>query len=1406
MTTRLDSLRVGAELDSSKYQTGAQQMTAADREMIASKQALGTAFTQADAKISQSGDGLTRLKRLYEDGYKSQEKFEQGLRQISRQLDAGKTDIEGATRLLVGMGQKLGITADASELFAQGQVQLATAVGQANVQLEAQISLIERARAEQAAENGRQIAVANQNKVNTVLGVGAAPAGAASASASVFEAEFLRLDTIAQQRAAQVGANFGADLDTSLVAGVRKSARDAAAVFSDELDRIDQIAALKAQQAGGYFQQDLNASFGLGRPTKSAQASASVFEDAPEPGGGFRLNRIGRMELQASGINAFQALASGMGPGRVAQMEGAQVVGAFIQGSEGGVSGALNNIKTGVVDATKATVAFLSTTAGIATGFGLAAAAAGAFYLLTRDKAKSLDEALKSNKQAITDVADAYGIAGLKADDFGRKSKDASAAELRTSAADLRKSADQEGRDAIAQLNRVVVPGRSYGQATLGEFAAFDNPIQKLSASVRAGHPDFDAFEKQVQAIADKNPGLQGIADKILHITTAAAQAWRELQKTSDVLDKLSGIRLPEKGILPKGAAGDELTAETMAAQYRMRQQFAADIQSMNARSPQEIADAARARASLNPSGTAAEQATRKDLAAKQALLEAEHQINVAEEQRRRSIEQTIASAKLDADSVGKTTAAVEAAKFESQQLAAVREEAARNGITSEAEIQKYYGKSIELIKQEAAEYGKLIALQQIRQTTEQNKQDLELGKVELATINDNTLARNRAIEAEKTEQLIKRSGIDVNGQEAESLRKSTAALSDQADALAHATLQRDLMFERQQILMNSDDAQIASRLQSAGLPVDLNSMEAQMMRYNMALSETKDTFKGFFTDMFSGLRQGKGLWESFKDAAVNALGKIADKLIDRGLDGIFNSIFGGPQAGSGTGLLGQLLNFGNSGASGQQSAASSGSSILSSFFGAGRSVASMQVQAATVFVNGGIGGAGGIPGLGAINSFLGGSSFKANTTLSYILGYGAANDNNPSQSYIQSRIDSAFGTSSTQDYIQSRIDQAFGTVSSGLGGIFTPAGGFANVLGGGSSAGLTSGGGVAGQIWNFFAGKGLKDFQIAGILGNASGESAFNPLAVGDGGNALGLFQWNDRAQSMLNAIGGRGNLGNVQSQLNFAWSELQGPENKAFQALMGSTDVRGATAAFAGFERPRGFTWANPEGADNFSGRLKGAEDALAKFGGTASQATSSLTSLGGASQGLISQFSQIGQSLLSQLTPATSSSSWFQGLAGMFGGSSGALGFMNSISPMATSDILSGSWGLFDRGGWTGPGAKDQPAGIVHADEIVWSQADIARAGGVGIVEGMRLGYGGYADGGVVRPRRRNDFRGVGRPSNDFYANQNAGSSQSDRPTTVNLTNNFIFRENPAAPASQNQIAAKTARSVEKMNRTA
>lgn len=57
-------------------------------------------------------------------------------------------------------------------------------------------------------------------------------------------------------------------------------------------------------------------------------------------------------------------------------------------------------------------------------------------------------------------------------------------------------------------------------------------------------------------------------------------------------------------------------------------------------------------------------------------------------------------------------------------------------------------------------------------------------------------------------------------------------------------------------------------------------------------------------------------------------------------------------------------------------------------------------------------------------------------------------------------------------------------------------------------------------------------------------------------------------------------------------------------------------------------------------------------------------------------------------------------------------------------------------FAEGGFTGPGSKYQPAGLVHAGEVVWSQKDVAAVGGPMIADSMRpTAKRSFADGGFV-----------------------------------------------------------------------
>lgn len=67
----------------------------------------------------------------------------------------------------------------------------------------------------------------------------------------------------------------------------------------------------------------------------------------------------------------------------------------------------------------------------------------------------------------------------------------------------------------------------------------------------------------------------------------------------------------------------------------------------------------------------------------------------------------------------------------------------------------------------------------------------------------------------------------------------------------------------------------------------------------------------------------------------------------------------------------------------------------------------------------------------------------------------------------------------------------------------------------------------------------------------------------------------------------------------------------------------------------------------------------------------------------------------------------------------------GIIASQAANIVSSLSSVSANGFSAGGYTGPGGKYDVAGLVHKGEVVWSQDDIKRAGGVGTVEAMRTG---------------------------------------------------------------------------------
>ena len=94
---------------------------------------------------------------------------------------------------------------------------------------------------------------------------------------------------------------------------------------------------------------------------------------------------------------------------------------------------------------------------------------------------------------------------------------------------------------------------------------------------------------------------------------------------------------------------------------------------------------------------------------------------------------------------------------------------------------------------------------------------------------------------------------------------------------------------------------------------------------------------------------------------------------------------------------------------------------------------------------------------------------------------------------------------------------------------------------------------------------------------------------------------------------------------------------------------------------------------------------------------------------------------------------------------------MGMVNAMMQgMKAMKDAGGIWGSiaeifgFADGGYTGAGGKYEPAGIVHKGEVVFSQADVRRHGGVSAVEQLRLK--GYANGGIVGSHQKAAKRGA------------------------------------------------------------
>tara|TARA_Y100000034_G_scaffold111867_1_gene145345 strand:- start:320 stop:1024 length:705 start_codon:yes stop_codon:yes gene_type:complete len=109
----------------------------------------------------------------------------------------------------------------------------------------------------------------------------------------------------------------------------------------------------------------------------------------------------------------------------------------------------------------------------------------------------------------------------------------------------------------------------------------------------------------------------------------------------------------------------------------------------------------------------------------------------------------------------------------------------------------------------------------------------------------------------------------------------------------------------------------------------------------------------------------------------------------------------------------------------------------------------------------------------------------------------------------------------------------------------------------------------------DYFVSENYEEVHIAGIIGNLRQESStLNPGELGDGGDSLGIAQWQGSRRDNLEEFAeSKGKLvDDFETQLEFIDYELETTHSSSYRVLVSKNTIEDATEAFMkSYERPK-------------------------------------------------------------------------------------------------------------------------------------------------------------------------------------------------------------------------------------------
>lgn len=418
-------------------------------------------------------------------------------------------------------------------------------------------------------------------------------------------------------------------------------------------------------------------------------------------------------------------------------------------------------------------------------GLTTAAAAAiqlGVGFLSSSKQADNFDQVLQRHSSTVSELATRWGELVEKSSQFGRSSAvvgfgvEMNSAQLRKT---LREQVDTVLQDvsSATSANLSEIGGASaFRQQPM--FSVLTDDVGRLVKAAKAGSPDIVGLTRRISEMArtSDNSGVRKLADDIVVAIGPVEELARKLLEAEQARIRLFNSVGPNGRMLSQGLIAQAESTNTALfenrnriAAERSRQVLEAQLYQIAAKSPQDQAEAARRSeaARYDMDETAAQRRTRIENAGKLALAQAEKQLGDAQQQRLRSLDNSLSSRQLELSLIGKTRAETERLRMQYQLTTQLKEEAARNGTTVDQD-------ELEAIRQKSAAYGKLAEEIAAAENIQNRQFTLETLRVETQLLGQSEDVRRRVLDTLRTEQELKRQGIALDSERAAKIREQS--------------------------------------------------------------------------------------------------------------------------------------------------------------------------------------------------------------------------------------------------------------------------------------------------------------------------------------------------------------------------------------------------------------------------------------------------------------------------------------------------------------------------------------------------------------------------------------------------------------------------------------------------------